>query len=121
VPLPWTREGTSFGFGPDGAHLPQPAGFGELSVEAQDGAPGSTLELYRAALALRHELQAAETLEWLPSPADVVHFARPNGWQVVTNFGTTAVPLPDGEVLLTSEPLDGDLMPGSTTAWLRSA
>ncbi|WP_129788304.1 glycoside hydrolase family 13 protein [Promicromonospora panici] len=121
VPLPWTREGSSFGFGPAGAHLPQPAGFGELSVEAQDGVPGSTLELYRAALALRHELQAAETLEWVPSPADVVRFARPSGWQVVTNFGTDPVALPDGEVLLTSGPLAGTQLPASTTAWIRTA
>jgi alpha-glucosidase len=120
VPLPWTREGTSFGFGDDGAHLPQPASFGELSVEAQDGAPGSTLELYRAALALRHDLQTDETLEWVAAAADVVHFARPNGWHVVTNFGPDAVPLPDGEVLLASEPLPGGLLPGSTTAWLRA-
>jgi alpha-glucosidase len=121
VPLPWTREGTSFGFGDGGAHLPQPASFGELSVEAQDGTPGSTLELYRAALALRHELQTDETLDWVPAPADVLRFARPNGWQVVTNFGTDPVPLPEGELLLTSEPLDGTLLPGSTTAWVRSA
>ena len=120
VPLPWTREGSSFGFGPGKAHLPQPASFGAHSVEAQDGVPGSTLELYRAALALRHELQTDETLEWVPSPADVVHFARPNGWQVVTNFGTDALPLPDGEVLLTSEPVEDGLLPGSTTAWVRT-
>ncbi|MFC4627627.1 alpha-amylase family glycosyl hydrolase [Promicromonospora alba] len=121
VPLPWTREGKSFGFGEGGAHLPQPATFGELSVEAQDGAPGSTLELYRAALALRHELQTDETLEWVPGRADVLHFTRPNGWHVVTNFGPDAVPLPDGEVLLASEPLPGGLLPGSTTAWVRAA
>lgn len=121
VPLPWTREGSSFGFGDGGAHLPQPAGFGALSVEAQDGEQGSTLELYRTALALRHELQTDETLEWVAAPADVVHFARPDGWQVVTNFGTDPVPLPDGEVVLTSEPLEGTLLPGATTAWVRTA
>ena len=37
VPLPWTRSGSSFGFGDDGAHLPQPAWFGAVSVQAQDG------------------------------------------------------------------------------------
>ncbi|MFD7023479.1 alpha-amylase family glycosyl hydrolase [Promicromonospora sukumoe] len=121
VPLPWTREGASFGFGPAGAHLPQPAGFGELSAEAQDGVAGSTLELYRAALALRHELQTDETLQWVEAPDDVVHFERPGGWHVVTNFGTEPTALPDGEVLVTSEPLDGGLLPGATTAWVRSA
>ena len=57
VPLPWTADGSSFGFGDDGAHLPQPAWFADLAVAVQDGDPASTLELYRRALALRHELQ----------------------------------------------------------------
>ncbi|WP_440201616.1 alpha-amylase family glycosyl hydrolase, partial [Actinotignum schaalii] len=37
VPLPWSAEGTSYGFGPDGgaeAHLPQPAGWGSHAVDA---------------------------------------------------------------------------------------
>ncbi|GAA2220925.1 glycoside hydrolase family 13 protein [Promicromonospora sukumoe] len=121
VPLPWTRGGASFGFGTGNAHLPQPAGYADLSVEAQDGVAGSTLELYRAALALRHELQTDETLQWVEAPDDVVHFVRPGGWHVVTNFGTEPTALPDGEVLVTSEPLDGGLLPGATTAWVRSA
>ncbi|MFI8524947.1 glycoside hydrolase family 13 protein [Promicromonospora sukumoe] len=121
VPLPWTRGGASFGFGSGTAHLPQPAGYADLSVEAQDGVAGSTLELYRAALALRHELQTDETLQWVEAPDDVVHFERPSGWHVVTNFGTEPTALPDGEVLVTSEPLDGGLLPGATTAWVRSA
>jgi alpha-glucosidase len=29
------------------------------------------------------------------------------------------VELPAGEVLLSSSPLDGNLLPGSTTVWLR--
>jgi alpha-glucosidase len=38
VPLPWTADGPSFGFGPGRAHLPQPDRFGPLSVEAQQQA-----------------------------------------------------------------------------------
>ncbi|WP_036969242.1 DUF3459 domain-containing protein, partial [Promicromonospora kroppenstedtii] len=117
---PWTRAGESFGFGPAGAHLPQPAGYGELSAEAQDGVAGSTLELYRSALALRHELQSDETLEWIEAPDDVVHFVRPGGWHVVTNFGAEPTALPAGEVLVTSEPLADGLLPGATTAWVRT-
>ena len=37
VPLPWTADGGSFGFGPDGAHLPQPAWFGPVSVRRRGG------------------------------------------------------------------------------------
>jgi alpha-glucosidase len=129
VPLPWKREGAAFGFSPEGADapwLPQPAGFGELSAEAQEGREGSTLELYRSALRLRHKLVGAdETLTWhsdedLESDG-VLHFVRPEGWHCVTNFGTETRPLPEGEVLISSGPLDGDGIPGETTVWLRSA
>ncbi|CAM5407340.1 Glycoside hydrolase family 13 protein OS=Streptomyces alboniger OX=132473 GN=CP975_09845 PE=4 SV=1 [Streptomyces alboniger] len=35
VPLPWTREGVSFGFGPGGLRPPQPADWGRYAAEAQ--------------------------------------------------------------------------------------
>ena len=45
----------------------------------------------------RAALQAEESLEWLGSPtADVVHYRRPNGWEVVTNFGAAPAQLPSG-------------------------
>ena len=37
VPLPWTSTGDSFGFGADGAHLPQPSWFGELLGRGRGG------------------------------------------------------------------------------------
>ncbi|MGH3311625.1 MAG: glycoside hydrolase family 13 protein [Streptomyces sp.] len=126
VPLPWTRGGTSFGFGGD-PWLPQPADFGAQSVEAQEGEEGSTLELYREALRLRHKLVGTdESLRWISSAeteeAGLLHFVRPDGWHCVTNFSTEAAPLPDGEVLLSSGPLGtGGQLPGETTVWLRTA
>ncbi|GAB6900164.1 glycoside hydrolase family 13 protein [Kineosporia succinea] len=126
VPLPWSRTrdasgGSSFGFGRGGAHLPQPDWFGEFSVEAEDADPDSVLNLYRTALRLRREHQGAETLEWVDAPGgdhDVLHLRRPGGWEVVTNFGTAPVPLPAGQVLVASQPLDGETLPGETTVWL---
>lgn len=120
VPLPWTREGSSFGFGSDGAHLPQPSWFAESSVEAEDDVATSTLTLYRQALALRRELQADEGLVWDEqlSQGDVLAFRRPNGWTCVTNFGSSPAALPSGEVLLASSAVDGEL-PGATTVWVR--
>lgn len=118
VPLPWTVEGPSFGFGDSHAHLPQPAWFGSYSVARQDSDPTSTLQLYRQALDLRAKLQGAEQLDWLDSPGDVLHFARPSGWQSITNFGTEPVTLPGGAVVITSEAVDGDRLPADTTAWL---
>src|SRR5262249_40671990 len=41
VPLPWASAGASFGFGPDGAHLPQPAWFAGHAVDLQEQDPGS--------------------------------------------------------------------------------
>lgn len=120
VPLPWARDGASFGFGSAGAFLPQPAWFGELSVETQEGEPGSTLTLYRDALALRRELQCDEALEWVDTgQEDVLAFRRSNGWLSITNFGAKPVPMPVGEVLLGSVPLEGNTLPGAATAWLR--
>lgn len=119
VPIPWTADGPSFGFGPGTAHLPQPASWGALSVEVQDKDPESTLRLYRDALALRRVLQTGEQLEWIPSEEDVVHFRRPNGWEVVMNFGPLPVRMPAGEVLLFSSPLVAGRLGGESTVWLR--
>ena len=119
VPLPWLRQGSSFGFGADSSHLPQPEWFSKHSVESEDGRAGSTLELYRQALRLRRRLQSAEQLEWAGRGDDeILHFVRPGDWQSVTNFGTTEVRLPDGEVAVSSGPVTGGLLPPDTTAWV---
>jgi alpha-glucosidase len=119
VPLPWQADGSSFGFGEGDAHLPQPAWFAPLSVEAQEADPASTLRLYRKALELRGSLQSDELLTWHETgEAAVLHFERPGGWRSVTNFGPEPVALPVGTVVLTSGPLEGDRLPGDTTAWL---
>ncbi|WP_249417076.1 glycoside hydrolase family 13 protein [Streptomyces sp. TS71-3] len=121
VPLPWTRSGPSYGFGPGGAWLPQPAVFGPLSVEAQEGVEGSTLELYRSALRLRRKLLGDETLTWVPAPDDVLHFVRSSGWHCLTNLSATSVPLPAGDVVLASSEVAGSNLPPDTTVWLRAA
>lgn len=122
VPLPWAAAGAAFGFGGASAHLPQPDWFATYAVDRQDGDPASTLSLYRRALDLRHDLQAAEELEWLDlGRDDVVAFVRPDGWIVVTNFGAEPVELPAGEVLLSSAEVAAGALPGEASAWLRSA
>ena len=119
VPLPWSKTGPSFGFGAGAAHLPQPAWFHGLSVEAQEHDTNSTLALYRRSLELRREFQADERLEWIDTELpDVLAFSRPNGWTSVTNFGVAPVALPEGTVLVTSSPLTAGLLPGAATAWL---
>ncbi|MFJ4438934.1 glycoside hydrolase family 13 protein [Streptomyces sp. NPDC088923] len=115
VPLPWTREGSSYGFGPGGSWLPQPADWGGLSVEAQTGVPGSTLEFYRAALALRRAqpaLGAGTEVTWLHAPEGVLALRREtaDGRPIVvtahTGSAPVTVPCP-GEALLSS----GDTLP----------
>ncbi|MFC3298464.1 glycoside hydrolase family 13 protein [Arthrobacter agilis] len=119
VPLPWTKDGASFGFGFSGSHLPQPAWFGEYAVEVQEGDPSSHLSFYRRALELRRELQGDEDFSWVEEPsAEVLHFTRPSGWHSITNFGSTPVELPAAQVLLCSSPLEDGKLPADTTAWL---
>ncbi|MEU0255248.1 glycoside hydrolase family 13 protein [Streptomyces sp. NPDC006184] len=120
VPLPWTTTGPSYGFGPGAAWLPQPESFAAYAVEAQAGTEGSTLELYRTALRLRRKLLEGETLTWTPeAPAGVLDFTRGDAWRCVTNLGAGPVPLPPGEVLLSSAPLPGGGgLPPDTTVWL---
>ena len=123
VPLPWSAEGPSFGFGADHAHLPQPSWFADHAVSAQEGDPTSTLELYRQALSLRRALQTGESLEWIDTGRDdVLQFRRPNGWTVVTNFGDTPYELPAGPAIaLSSRQVDGRDVPGETTVWISGA
>ncbi|MFF0643126.1 glycoside hydrolase family 13 protein [Streptomyces tendae] len=120
VPLPWTTEGPSYGFGAGGAWLPQPPSFAAYAVQAQDGVAGSTLELYRTALRLRRKLLDGESLTWSDDvPAGVLRFDRSDGWRCVTNLSAAAVDLPAGEVLLSSAPLeDGGRLGPDTTVWL---
>jgi alpha-glucosidase len=120
VPLPWTRSGASLGFGTDGSWLPQPGSWGSLSVQAQDGVPGSTLELYREAIRLRSQhLRNVEGFEWADTEGDVLCFER-GQIRVMVNLGATPVPLPVGEVLIASDQVEGTL--GRDTAvWVMTA
>jgi alpha-glucosidase len=121
VPLPWTRTGSSYGFGNNGSWLPQPPAFAGLSVQAQDGVPGSTLEMYRDAIRLRRRLQTDDhDIEWLElDDPHLLHFRRSNGWECLINFGTRPRPVPAREPLISSHPqhVNGEIPP-ETTVWL---
>jgi alpha-glucosidase len=119
VPLPWDSTKPSFGFGHEKSHLPQPQWFAKHAVDKQDGIKGSTLSLYRDALALRKKLQTSEELEWIPTTnAEVIHFVRPNGWQCIMNFNAKSYKLPAGKVVLSSGPIVGGKIGANTTVWL---
>ncbi|HEX6577588.1 MAG TPA: glycoside hydrolase family 13 protein [Jiangellaceae bacterium] len=122
VPLPWTIRGPSFGFGVGGSWLPQPPGWGALSVQAERDDPSSMLELYRTVLRIRRELPALGDgrLQWLSDPdSDVLAFAREPEFACAVNVGPTPVELPDhSRVLLSSVPLVDGLLPTDAAAWL---
>ena len=121
VPLPWTRSGPSLGFGAGSGWLPQPPHFAERSVEAQEEAPSSMLALYREAIAARRyffgEDDSFHLLDYGPGVL---------AWQrgelvAMVNMGRRPVPLPSGEVVLSSATgsLSGEL-PVDTAVWVRS-
>ncbi|MFV0457784.1 MAG: glycoside hydrolase family 13 protein [Actinomycetales bacterium] len=120
VPMPWRSGEPGLGFGPsDKTWLPQPASYAQLAADAQDGQDGSTLELYRAALRLRREYRLGlGDLHWRDEfGPEVVAFDRAPV-SSLTNFGATAVDLPEGaRVVLAS----GDLVDGKVgqdqTVW----
>ncbi|HEY0260241.1 MAG TPA: glycoside hydrolase family 13 protein [Lacisediminihabitans sp.] len=123
VPIPWEADRPSYGFGPSGkSWLPQPADWHDYARDRQRGREGSTLELYRAALALRAEHGLGMgALEWLSGFGDDVVAFRTGAIIVIANIGEAVVPLPTGEVLLASEPLgEAGRLPGDTTVWLRA-
>ena len=124
VPLPWSGERPPYGFSPPGSAappLPQPQGWGPLTVAAQAQDPASTLSLYRRALGLRRRLMAGpEPLEWREAPDGVLAFAR--GTTLVwVNFGPDEVALPAGtRAVLHSGPGPGPdgVLAVDTAAWL---
>ncbi|WP_323369046.1 glycoside hydrolase family 13 protein [Streptomyces alkaliterrae] len=127
VPLPWEGDAPPYGFCADGVEpwLPQPGDWARLSVAAQDGTAGSTLELYRAALRLRRACRSPAATEqpaprWLPAPPDVLAF-RYGGLECRTNLGSRPVSLEtDRQVLLASAPSEDGVLPPDTSVWLRA-
>ena len=127
VPIPWAGDRPPYGFGPpDGrSWLPQPESWARLSVAAQQGDPASTLELYRAALALRRAepaLGAADNLSWCDAGKGVLAFERGGAVRCTVNMTPEPVRLArPGEALLTSGPVEltGDtvVIPADTTVW----
>lgn len=119
VPLPWSGEASPFGFGGT-PWLPQPERWADLTVEAQRGTPGSTLELYREALRLRRGIPG-DGLVWLDAGPDVLAFRR-GGFTCAINFGSVPARIESpGRLLLTSttsDPTaDPTVLPPESAAW----
>ena len=130
VPVPWTRDRAgAHGFSADPAPdpwLPVPDCWGDRSVEAQELDDGSTLALCRRALRLRADLHrdglvsAEDEVAWERGPDGRLLARRGDALVLVLAMGDAAVPLPEGEVLLTSSPLtQAGALPPDTAAWVR--
>ena len=120
VPIPWEPATPGFGFNTTGASwLPQPADWGRFARSAQLDVPGSTLELYRAALALRAANNLGlGSIEWITDLGPAVVAFRNGAITVIANTGDVAVELPAGRVVLASGEIDGASLPGDTTVWV---
>ncbi|TDC64437.1 glycoside hydrolase family 13 protein [Micromonospora sp. KC207] len=133
VPIPWSGELAPYGFGPAGSELswlPAPATWAALSVAAQAGTPGSTLELYRAALRIRRTHPAlardADGVTWLEAAGPgVLAFRRTGGGAELTcvvNLSDAPVLIDgNGQPVVASAELTrqgvGHVLPVDATAW----
>ena len=115
VPVPWTDGAPGFGFTTGSPWLPLPADWGGVSTSVQAGAAGSTLELYRRALALRPR---GGDLAWRDGPPGSLVFGR-GDLTCAVNVSGEPFPLPPGELVLASDPSVQDNLAPDTAAWLR--
>ena len=119
VPLPWSGATPSYGFNDTGASwLPQPAEWAEHARAAEEGADGSTLELYKTLLRLRKERGLGSgSLIWEDLGSDAVAFRR-GDLHVASNLGETPLPLPAGAAIVVhSAPEAGTVLPANSAAW----
>ena len=128
VPIPWTSNPVgAFGFSsddslrPNQAWLPQSDWWGKYSVDSQDGVDGSTLSMYRQALAIRKQEMGLGDgpMEWIQAGQEIVAFKRPGDFACYINFGP-AFELPSkSTILIASALISGQTLPTDTAVWVR--
>jgi alpha-glucosidase len=122
VPLPWTSDEPGFGFTKGTPWLPLPGWFADFSASREEDDPASVLNLYRAALRARRDLDQATTLEWIDTGRhDVLAFRRGDHVCVTVFDGSPyAVPAEWGDPVLTSDPgQTGATLTANTSGWFR--
>jgi alpha-glucosidase len=119
--MPWSSDAPPFGFSSTAdTWLPLPPQWVALTVEKQLDDPASTLSFYRRAFELRSSREefVGTGIEWLDSPDDSLAFRNTGGVVCVLNAGAAAIPLPAGDVLLSSAELVDGQLPPNAAAWL---
>ncbi len=125
VPLPWEANGgPSFGFNTTGkSWLPAPENFKRYARDAQEGAPGSTLELYKQLIKERKAFALGSgEFRFAPEYSSKSTLAYiNNGILVISNFGPDSVNVPAGELLVTTQhdlTIEG-VLEHDQTAWIK--
>ena len=127
VPLPWEAGASaSNGFSSTGAAwLPQPEIYREYSRDRQVGVEGSTLEMYRQALARRKELGLGEgSFAWSAEHIsnDALAFVNDcagGSILVLHSFSSKPIALPSGDVIATSQNGLTDSLEPDQTVWIK--
>lgn len=123
VPIPWEGDQPPFGFSSSAdTWLPMPRDWADLTVAAQETDPDSTLTLYRNAIRIRRSWPRATTpaVHWDGELDGCLAFRREDGSVLcMINTSRRPVPLPGGDVVLASGPLDGRQLPPDTAVWLQ--
>lgn len=129
VPLPWSAEGSSMGFGPDDGQepwLPQPERFRDFARDIQTGDPESMLSLYRDLIRGRRELLGeASRIEWIDSEEDSVVAFKAGALVCMTNTGDENVAIAwegadDARLVLnTAGGAQARVLPADSTTWYR--
>ena len=119
VPLPWSHDGDSYGFGVAHAWLPQPAGFSRSAVAAQERGPTRRWSSTGRRCGFAGPCRPPRSSSWIPTDhPEVLHFVRPGGWHCISNFGAdSGVALPDGVVRVSSVPHEAGVLAGESTVW----
>ncbi|MDN5857912.1 MAG: DUF3459 domain-containing protein [Pseudonocardia sp.] len=121
LPMPWEGGEPGYGFTTGAPWLPMPPEYGELVAADQLEDTASMLSAYRSAIELRrsHPGLGGDAVEWFGAPPGCLAFRRTDSTLVCAlNASAAPVPLPPGEVLLASGPLEfGELAP-DTAVWL---
>ncbi|MBV7412600.1 glycoside hydrolase family 13 protein [Dermabacteraceae bacterium TAE3-ERU27] len=126
VPMAWQHDAPAYGFSETGkSWLPQPASYGERAADLQVGVPGSTFEMYRAAIALRRELKLGEQEFALRETGEDTLVFSLGAVTVVINLADkplalSALGLENTRIALSSSPVEesSGTIPGNCAVWL---
>lgn len=123
VPIPWESDKPAFGFSASGkSWLPQPQSYREYSRDLQVGVKGSTLELYKSMLKNRKGFAMGHgDFSWSSEHCTESSLGYVNsGVLVLANFDGEDIPLPSGEILLSTQTdLSTGLLEFDQVVWIK--